>query len=79
VARWDVPPPLRLSVQFGDKSGRMFCKSLRALYQPYHAKDASKIRSSPENLRHLWPPIHVAQEMGKGLGRSALLLRSLQK
>jgi hypothetical protein len=42
-----------------------------------HAQDDPQSRPAHQDLRHLWPPIHMAQEMGKSLGRGALLLRPL--
>ena len=36
--------------------------------------DATQIRLAAEDLRDLWAAFHMAQEMGKGLGRGALLL-----
>jgi hypothetical protein len=42
-----------------------------------HAQDASQIRPARKDLRHLRPAVHMAQEMGKALGRSEVLLRPL--
>lgn len=39
-----------------------------------NGKDAQKGRSAAENLRGLWVADGLAQEMGKGLGRGAVLL-----
>lgn len=32
-----------------------------------------KAESSRKNMRRLWETLHVAEEMGKGLGRSKIL------
>jgi hypothetical protein len=37
-------------------------------------EDETKIRPAHQDLRHLCAPLHVAQKMGEGLGRGALLL-----
>jgi hypothetical protein len=42
-----------------------------------HAEDALESRSAPENLRGLRTAIHMAQEVGKGLGASKDLFGSL--
>jgi hypothetical protein len=39
-----------------------------------NGKDAQKGRLAAENLRGLWLADGLAQEMGKGLGRGAVLL-----
>jgi hypothetical protein len=33
--------------------------------------------SPQEDLPHLWPPFHLAKEMGKMLGRGKILLRTM--
>jgi hypothetical protein len=42
-----------------------------------HAEDALEGRPAPENLCYLWAIIHVAQEVGKGLGTRQDVLGSL--
>lgn len=42
-------------------------------------EDAQEIRSADKDLRPLWPPFLLAQEVGKGLERGALLLRQMSE
>jgi len=42
-----------------------------------HAEDALEGRSAPENLCCLWATVHLAQEVGKGLGARQDVLGSL--
>jgi hypothetical protein len=43
-----------------------------------HGQDAKEIRTAPKNLQNLRAAICLAQEMGKGLGRGALLFGQMQ-
>jgi hypothetical protein len=38
-----------------------------------HGQNEKEKRFRNKGLRHLWPPVCMAQEMGKGLGRGAIL------
>ncbi len=39
-----------------------------------YAKTYQKSRPTQQNMRHLWPPIHMAKKMGKGVGSGQILL-----
>lgn len=43
----------------------------------HHGKDAQEIRPAHQTLRHLRPPVRVAQGLGQSMGRGPLLLRPL--
>ena len=44
-------------------------------YHPPYAENAQEIRSADQNLRHLRAAFYLAQGLGQGLGRGALLFR----
>jgi hypothetical protein len=60
-------------------AGKAIFWNSRNSKEPTDAERSQKERSARQNLRVLRAPLHLAQEMGKGLGAGQILLGSLQK
>ncbi|MGA1614823.1 MAG: hypothetical protein ACO37E_13650, partial [Lutimaribacter sp.] len=68
-----IPFLLRLPKSMGVAQGRAMTDK-EGLNSDGHATQGG---SAAKNLCHLWAPFCVAEKMGKGLGRGALLLGPL--